>query len=75
MILKYFRQKNRRKMAYLTQNKTKLNYEKMITTLVFEKNAIFFAENWRKSRKIMIKTSVPDGANFRRLKMVCFDLP
>jgi hypothetical protein len=29
----------------------------MILTLVFEKNAHFFAENWRKSQKIVIITS------------------
>jgi hypothetical protein len=28
--------------------------------LVFEKNANFFAENWRKSQKIMIITLTPD---------------
>jgi hypothetical protein len=27
--------------------------------LVFEKNANFFAENWRKSQKIVITTSAP----------------
>jgi hypothetical protein len=39
----------------------------VITTLVFEKNANFFAENWQKSQKIVIITSTPDWANFRRL--------
>jgi hypothetical protein len=29
----------------------------MIITLVFEKNANFFAENWEKSQKIVIITS------------------
>jgi hypothetical protein len=28
-------------------------------TLVFEKNANFFAENWQKMQKIVIKTSTP----------------
>jgi hypothetical protein len=28
--------------------------------LVFEDNAIFFAENWQKSQKIVIITSTPD---------------
>jgi hypothetical protein len=32
--------------------------EKVNITLVFEKNAIFFAENWQKSLKIVIITSV-----------------
>jgi hypothetical protein len=31
----------------------------MIITLVFEKNANFFAENWGKSQKIVIITSTP----------------
>jgi hypothetical protein len=38
--------------------------------LVFEKNANFFSENWRKSQKIVIITSIPgwpDWANFRLL--------
>jgi hypothetical protein len=33
--------------------------KKFIITLVFEKNANFFAENCRKSQKIMIITSTP----------------
>jgi hypothetical protein len=32
----------------------------LIITLVFEKNANFFAENCRKSQKIVIITSTPD---------------
>jgi hypothetical protein len=31
----------------------------MIITLVFKKNAKFFAENWEKSQKIVIITSTP----------------
>jgi hypothetical protein len=31
----------------------------LIITLVFKKNAIFFAENWEKSQKIVIITSTP----------------
>jgi hypothetical protein len=31
-----------------------------IITLVFKKNAHFFAENWQKSQKIVIITSTPD---------------
>jgi hypothetical protein len=30
--------------------------------LVFEKNALFFAENWQKSQKIVIITSTPELA-------------
>jgi hypothetical protein len=46
-------------MAVLTQNKAKLC--KIVTiTSVFEKNAIFFAEDCRKSQKIVIIASTPD---------------
>jgi hypothetical protein len=31
----------------------------LIITLVFEKSANFFAENWQKSQKIVIITSAP----------------
>jgi hypothetical protein len=40
MILKYFR----KKLAFLTHSKAKL-CKNLIITLVFEKNAYFFAEN------------------------------
>jgi hypothetical protein len=44
-----------------------------IMTLVFEKNANFFAENWQKSQKIVIITSTPDWAHFRpKLAIVYF---
>jgi hypothetical protein len=36
----------------------------MIITLVFEKNANFFAENCQKSQKIVIITSVPGLDHF-----------
>jgi phosphoribosylformylglycinamidine (FGAM) synthase-like amidotransferase family enzyme len=45
-------------MAVLTQNKAKL-FKNLITALVYEKNANFFAENCRKSQKIVIITSTP----------------
>jgi hypothetical protein len=52
-------------MAFLTQ--TKGNFaEKVIMTLVFEKNANFFTENWQKSQKIVIIKSVPDRTNQSR---------
>jgi hypothetical protein len=38
-------------MAFLTQNKAKLR-KNLIITLVFEKNANFFAENCQKLSKI-----------------------
>jgi hypothetical protein len=59
MILKIFSLKNfAKKLAFLTQNKAKL-CKILIITLVFEKNANFFAENWQKSQKIVIITSTP----------------
>jgi hypothetical protein len=52
-------------LAFLTQNKAKL-CKILIITLVFEKNAISFAENCRKSPKIVITTSTP-GPAFSKL--------
>jgi hypothetical protein len=64
MVFKIFSPKNSaKKLAFLTQNKGKL-CKFLIITLVFEKNANFFAENWRKSQKIVITTSTP-GANVK----------
>jgi hypothetical protein len=52
MIFKIFSLKNSaKKLAFLTQNKAKL-CKHLIITLVFEKNANFFAENWRKSQDL-----------------------
>jgi hypothetical protein len=53
-----FAEKYSKKLAFLTQNKATL-CKKSIITLVFEKNANFFAENFQKSPKIVIITSVP----------------
>jgi hypothetical protein len=62
MIVKIFSPKHLAKiLAFLTQNKAKL-CKNLIMTLVFEKNAKFFAENRQKSQKIVIITSVPDWA-------------
>jgi hypothetical protein len=59
MIFKIFLPKNSaKKLAFLTQIKAKL-CKILVITLVFEKNAIFFAENCRKSQKIVIITSTP----------------
>jgi Ni,Fe-hydrogenase III small subunit len=59
MIFKIFSPKNSaKKIGILTQNKAKL-CKILIITLVFEKNANFFAENCRKSQKILIITSTP----------------
>jgi hypothetical protein len=40
-------------LAFLAQNKAKL-CKNLIITLIFEKNANFFAENCRKTQKIVI---------------------
>jgi hypothetical protein len=64
-FFKYFRRKFCKKLAFLTQNKAKF-WKKLIITLVFEKNANFFAENWEKSQKIMIITSTP-GVEFSHI--------
>jgi hypothetical protein len=59
MIFKIFSPKNfANKLAFLTQNKAKL-CKNLIITLVFEKNANFFAENCQKSQKIAIITLTP----------------
>jgi hypothetical protein len=59
MIFKIFSPKNlAKKLAFLTQNKAKL-CKILIITLVFEKNAKFFAKNCRKLQKIVIITSTP----------------
>jgi hypothetical protein len=58
MILKNMSAK---KLAFLTLNKAKL-CKNLVITLVFEKNANFFAENGGKSPKIVITTSTPGRA-------------
>jgi hypothetical protein len=59
MIFKIFSpKKSATKLAFLTQNKAEF-CKILIITLVFEKNANFFAENCRKSQKIVIITSTP----------------
>jgi hypothetical protein len=59
MIFKIFSMKNLAKiLAFLF--KLLLVFAKIvIITLVFEKNANFFAEKWQKSQKIVIITSTP----------------
>jgi hypothetical protein len=54
-----FGEKKCEKMVFLTQNRAKL-CKIMIITLVFEKNANFFAENCLKSQKIVIITSTQE---------------
>jgi hypothetical protein len=50
-------------MAFFAQA-TAIFGKNLIITLVFEKNAIFFAENWQKSQKIVIITSTPVRCHF-----------
>jgi hypothetical protein len=70
MILKIFSPKNSaKKLAFWTQNKAKL-CKILIITLVFEKNANFFAENRQKSQKIVIITSTPGLISVRKNKNV-----
>jgi hypothetical protein len=64
MILKISSPKNSaKKLAFLTQNRAKL-CKILIITLVFEKNANFFAQNCQKSQKIVIITSVPGDQRY-----------
>jgi hypothetical protein len=64
MILKIFSPKNlTKKMALFVQTIASFCKD-LIITLVFEKNAIIFAENWQKSLKIVIITSTPDKVMF-----------
>jgi hypothetical protein len=68
-FFKIFSPKNSaNKLAFLTQNNSKL-CKILIVTLVFVKNANFFAKNCRKSQKILIITSTPESVlenSFRR---------
>jgi hypothetical protein len=59
-FLKYFRWKIQQKNGVLGSKQSWIMQKYVIITLVFEKNAIFFAENCRKSQKIVIITSAPD---------------
>jgi hypothetical protein len=62
MIFKTFLpQKIAEKLAFLTRNEAKLCVS-LLVTLVFEKNANLFAENWQKWQKIVNITSTPDWA-------------
>jgi hypothetical protein len=58
MIFLIFSTKISAKIDFLTQNKAKL-CKNLNITLVFEKNANFFAKNCRKSQKIVIITATP----------------
>jgi hypothetical protein len=67
LFLTYFPpQKSAKKLAFLL--KANLNFKKLIIALVFEKNANFFAENCRKSQKIVTITSGPSQEAFTRCR-------
>jgi hypothetical protein len=72
MIFKYFRRNIQQKIRrFLTRNKAKL-CKILNITLVHEKNAIFFAENGRKSQKIVIITSTPEmKSHVCKLRKAC----
>jgi hypothetical protein len=70
MIFKIVSPKNSaKKLAFLTQNKGTL-CKILIITLVFEKNAIFFAENCRKLQKIVTSGANPWTAKTKGKKLV-----
>jgi hypothetical protein len=64
-FLNIFAKNSAKKLAFLTQNKGKL-CKILIIKLIFEKNANFFAENCRKSQKIVIITSTPGHPAWKR---------
>jgi hypothetical protein len=59
MIFKIFSPKNLAKILALFAQTTASFCKNLIITLVFEKNANIFAENWQKSQNIVIITSTP----------------
>jgi hypothetical protein len=59
MILKIFFDETFSEKIGVFDSKQSKSFEKLIITLVFEKNANFFAENWEKLKKIVIITSTP----------------
>jgi hypothetical protein len=68
-FLKYFHRKNYPK-NWRFWLKTKLNFEKkLIVTLVFKKNANFFAENWEKSQKIVIINNIDPWSQSYKLEL------
>jgi hypothetical protein len=60
MIFKIFSPKHLAKILAFFAHIAATFCKNLIITLVFEKNANFFAENWQKSQKIVIITSAPD---------------
>jgi hypothetical protein len=60
MIFKKFSPKNLAKISAFFAQTTASFCKNCDHNIGFEKNANFFAENWRKSQKIVIITSTPD---------------
>jgi hypothetical protein len=60
-FFKYFRRKVWRKYWRFLLKLLLVFAKIVIITLVFEKNANFFAENWQKSQQIVIITPTPGG--------------
>jgi hypothetical protein len=69
MIFEIFSPKNSAKKLAFFAKTTACFCKNLIITLVFEKNANFFVENWQKLQKIVIITSTPD-LNFRRFSPI-----
>jgi hypothetical protein len=63
MIFKIFSTKNLVKILAFFAQITASFCKNFIITLVFEKNANFFAENWQKTQKILIVTLTPGLAD------------
>jgi hypothetical protein len=61
MIFKIFSPKNLAKILAFYAQTTASFCKNLIITLVFEKNANFFAENCQKSQRIVIITSTPEN--------------
>jgi hypothetical protein len=69
-FFKYFRKNNRQKIGVFDSKIFKIS----ITTLVFEKNANFVAENSRKSRSIVTITTTPASRVFFILGLKFLDV-
>jgi hypothetical protein len=59
LILKIFSAKNLATILAVFAQTTASFCKNLIVTMVFEENAIFFAENWQKLEKIKIIASTP----------------
>jgi hypothetical protein len=73
MIFKIFLPKNLAKILAFLLKLLLVFAKHLIITLVFEKNANFFAEDWQKSQKIVIITSTPGSQKFCRIGLFGFE--